>query len=282
MRGVPRWVAVLAVVATGAVVCAFTVRHAMAPATLMLQLSPTTLPADGFTSTELKITPSNGRPLRDLQVTVEDPHRAAVESVTIDGEGDMATASLRAGVLPGETKVRVTGRGFAAQEIALAQRSTAVTRSATALRTSCACTILPTAWLSAGGLPCWLRRSISADERCPPKLTIAPRSCASPTVKPCARTTPLGRARWRCRRRLRQATSSNINTPTLRWRRHCFGCVVEAFRPAISATAPSRNSRMWKRFGGTTPISSAATYRALGPATCCSSARMARGCHSTR
>jgi uncharacterized protein len=119
MRGVPRWVAVLAVVATGAVVCAFTVRRAMAPASLILQLSPTTVPADGFTSTELKITPSNGRPLRDLQVTVEDPHRAVVEAVMIDGEGDTATASLRAGVLPGETKVRVTGRGFAAQEIAL-------------------------------------------------------------------------------------------------------------------------------------------------------------------
>ncbi len=116
MRGVPRWVAVLAVVATGAVVCAFTVRHTMAPATLLLQLAPTAVPADGFTSTELKITPSNGRPLRDLQVTVEDPHRAVVESVTVDG--GMATASLRAGVLPGATKIRVTGRGFAAQEIA--------------------------------------------------------------------------------------------------------------------------------------------------------------------
>src|ERR1039458_6138032 len=119
MRGVPRWVAVLAVVATGGMVCAFTVRHAIAPATLILQLSPTTVPADGFICTELKITPSNGRQLSALQVTVDDPHRAAVESVTIDGEGDMATASLRAGVLPGETKVRVTGRGFAAQEIAL-------------------------------------------------------------------------------------------------------------------------------------------------------------------
>jgi uncharacterized protein YfaT (DUF1175 family) len=119
MRGVPRWVAVLAVVATGAAVCAFTVRHAVAPASLILQLSQTALPADGFTSTELKITPSNRRPLRDLQVAVDDPHRAAVEAVMIDGEGDRATASLRAGVLPGETKVRVTGRGFAAQEIAL-------------------------------------------------------------------------------------------------------------------------------------------------------------------
>jgi uncharacterized protein len=117
MRGVPRWVAVLAVVATGAVVCAFTVRHAMAPAVFVLQLSQTAIPADGFTSSELRITPSNGRQLRDLQVTVEDPHRAAVESVTV--EGDTATASLRAGVLPGETKVRIAAPGFATQEIAL-------------------------------------------------------------------------------------------------------------------------------------------------------------------
>ena len=117
MRGVPRWLAVLAVVAAGAVVCAFTVRHAMAPATLVLQLSPTPLPADGFTSEELGITSSNGRPLRGLQVTVEDPHRTVVAAVTV--EGDTATASLRAGVLPGETKVRIAALGFATQDIAL-------------------------------------------------------------------------------------------------------------------------------------------------------------------
>jgi uncharacterized protein YfaT (DUF1175 family) len=117
MRGVPRWMAVLAVVATGAVMCAFAVRRAMTPATLALQLSPSALPADGFTSTELRISPSNGRQLRGLQVTVEDPHRAAVESVTLDG--DAAIASLRAGVLPGETKLRIVASGFTPQEIAL-------------------------------------------------------------------------------------------------------------------------------------------------------------------
>ena len=117
MRGVPRWVAVLAVVATGAVVCAFAVRHATAPATFVLHLSEPTIPADGFTSSELTISPSNGRQLRDLQVTAEDPHRAAVESVTVDG--DTAIASLRAGVLPGETKMRIAAPGFATQEIAL-------------------------------------------------------------------------------------------------------------------------------------------------------------------
>ncbi len=117
MRGVPRWMAVVAVLATGAVVCAFTVRRAMAPATFVLQLSPTEIPADGFTSTDLRIASSHGRRLRGLQVTVEDPHRAVVESVAIDG--DTVTASLRAGVLPGETKVRISAPGLAVQEIAL-------------------------------------------------------------------------------------------------------------------------------------------------------------------
>jgi uncharacterized protein len=119
MRGVPRWVAVLAVVAIAVVVCAFTIRRALAPATFALQLSQSALHADGFTSTELRISPSNGRLLGGLQVTVEDPHRAAVESVMIDGEGGMATASLRAGVLPGETKVRIAAPGFATQQITL-------------------------------------------------------------------------------------------------------------------------------------------------------------------
>ncbi len=116
MRGVPRWLAVLAVVATGAMVCAFTVRRALAPATFALQLSQSAIPADGFTSTELKITPTNGHQLRGVQVAVEDPHRAAVESVIV--EGDVAIASLRAGVLPGDTKVRITAPGFAMKEIA--------------------------------------------------------------------------------------------------------------------------------------------------------------------
>ncbi len=123
MRGMPRWAAVLAVVAIAAVVCAFTVRRAMAPATFALQLSQSAIPADGFTSTELKIKPTNGRQLRGLQIAVEDPHRASVESVTVGG--DTAIASLRAGVLPGETKVRITAPGFATQEIAFRTTSDA-------------------------------------------------------------------------------------------------------------------------------------------------------------
>ena len=258
MRGVPRWLAVLAVVATGAVVCAFTVRRAMAPATFVLQLSQTALPADGFTSTELRITPSNGRQLRGLQVTVEDPHRAAVESVTV--EGDTAIASLARRCVAGRDQgadrgSRIRDAGDRVTHDARYQRHDRRRHSGL----SCACTILPTALPSAAGLPCWRKRSIFADRRCRPRLTIAPRSCALPIARPCARTMPRGHARWRCRLRRRQATSSNINILTLRLGRHCSGCVVEAFKPATSAMVPSRNLRMWKRCGGTTRISSVVT-----------------------
>ena len=125
MRGVPRWLAALAVVAIAAIVCAFTVHRALAPADFVLQLSDTSLPADGFSSTELKIHSSTRRPLRGLEVQVENPpgapssrsERVGVESVTIDH--DSARVYLRAGVNPGETELRVTAPGFIPQEIKL-------------------------------------------------------------------------------------------------------------------------------------------------------------------
>ena len=83
MRGVPRWFAVVAVLAVVAVVCAFTVRRALAPAALVVQLSETTIPADGFSSAELTIHSPNGRELRGLQVEVETPHQVVVESLTV-------------------------------------------------------------------------------------------------------------------------------------------------------------------------------------------------------
>lgn len=126
MRGVARWLAVLAVVAIVAVVCAFTVHRSLAPAVLALQLSDGTLPADGFSSTELTIRSSNGRDLRGLKVDVENggappfspSERVGVESVTVGHES--ATVSLRAGVNPGETRLKITAPGFAPQTIALA------------------------------------------------------------------------------------------------------------------------------------------------------------------
>ena len=117
MRGLRRWLAVLAVVAIVAVVCAFTIHRAMAPAAFKLRLSEATLPADGFSSTQLQIASSNGRELHGLEVQVENPHGAAVESITL--ARNSATAWLRAGVLPGETRLRITAPGFAPQEITL-------------------------------------------------------------------------------------------------------------------------------------------------------------------
>ena len=58
MRGVPRWLAVLAVVAVVTMVCAFTVYRVRIPAGLLIQSSKSALPADGFTSTEVTFTPN--------------------------------------------------------------------------------------------------------------------------------------------------------------------------------------------------------------------------------
>ena len=117
MRGVPRWLAVLAVVAIASVVCAFTLRRALAPATFVTQLSDGALPADGFSSTEVTIRSSNGHDLHGLQVLAVPSHHVVLESLTIDGPS--ATASLRAGVLSGDTRLRLTAPGFASQEIAV-------------------------------------------------------------------------------------------------------------------------------------------------------------------
>ena len=117
MRGVPRWFAVVAVLAVVAVVCAFTVHRALAPAVLVAQLSETAIPADGFSSAELTIHSPNGRDLRGLQIEVETPHEVVVESLSV--VGGSVTASLRSGVNPGDAKLRIVAPGFSQQEIAL-------------------------------------------------------------------------------------------------------------------------------------------------------------------
>ncbi len=117
MRGVPRWLAVLAVLAVVAVVCAFTVHRVMAQAQLVAELAETTLPADGFSSTEFRVRASNGRELSGLQVQVETPHLVSVESLSVHGAS--ATAYVRAAVLPGQAKLQILAPGFAPQQITL-------------------------------------------------------------------------------------------------------------------------------------------------------------------
>ncbi len=116
MGGVPRWFAVLCVVALAAIVCAFSLRRALAPCALQLQLSETTLPADGLSTTELKLG-SSGRPIRNLSVESTDENRVAVESVVVHGVD--AVATLRAGVMPGQATIRIAGDGVPAQEVEL-------------------------------------------------------------------------------------------------------------------------------------------------------------------
>ena len=117
MRGVPRWAAVLAVLAVVGSVCAFTVHRALTPAELIVQLVEPTLPADGFSSTELTIHASNGRELRGLQVQVETLHHLTVESLS--ARGDSGTATLESGVMPGKATLRITAQGFAPREVVL-------------------------------------------------------------------------------------------------------------------------------------------------------------------
>ena len=117
MRGTPRWLAVLAVVTVAAVLGAFTIHRALSPAGFVIEATPSALPADGFSSAEIKLHSSTGRDLRDLRVDIDDPRHASVESVAI--RGDSADVTVRAGVMPGEAKLRFEAAGFESQQLKL-------------------------------------------------------------------------------------------------------------------------------------------------------------------
>jgi len=116
LRSVPRWTAVLAVLAVGAVVCAFRL-HLPTRARLLAAVPQENLPADGFTAIRLSIHSSDGRDLRGVQVESENPRQLAMESLTTNSNS--AVAELRAGVLPGQALVRITAPGFAPTELTL-------------------------------------------------------------------------------------------------------------------------------------------------------------------
>lgn len=118
MRGVPRWLAVLAVVAIVAMVCAFTVRHAFSPPALLIKISQTELPADGTSTTEISLRSSDGHPLQGVQIVPGDPHRAAIDSLLTDNGAVLAT--VRAGVVPGVSELKISVPGFAPQPVELA------------------------------------------------------------------------------------------------------------------------------------------------------------------
>ena len=115
MRGIPRWLAVLAVVAFVAVLGAFTLHRALTPAAFLVDVVPALLPADGFSTAEIKLHASSGVDLHGLQVTVNDPHPAAVDAVSV--HGDSAVLALRTGVLPGETVLHLAAPGVTPSDI---------------------------------------------------------------------------------------------------------------------------------------------------------------------
>jgi len=117
MRGMCRWLAVLVVAATVTLLGAFTLHRAFAPSALIVDSTLAAIPADGFTTVSVKLHSSSGRDLHDLQATVEDPHRAAVESVVI--HGDSAAISIRTGVLPGEVTLRLAAPSSEPREFKL-------------------------------------------------------------------------------------------------------------------------------------------------------------------
>ena len=224
------------------------------PRYLVVQLSDTALPADGFSSTEVTIRSSNGHDLRGLQVLAASSHHVVLESLTIDGPA--ATASLRAGVLPGDTRLRVTAPGFASQEIAV--ETTPDTGDAVG-----------------DGTPDFLRLHDPADRLAFRHwFTLLAESqyyrgkSLPPEIDDCAAL-----LRFAYREALREhdaawahgmawplprrpAISSNISIPTRRWEQRCFACAAEASPKMIFATAPSRSSPMSPVCGGTTRFSS--------------------------
>ena len=51
------------------------------PKHFVLQLSERTVPADGFSSSQLKIRSANGSELRGVHVEIESPHQVTLESL---------------------------------------------------------------------------------------------------------------------------------------------------------------------------------------------------------
>ena len=78
MSALPRWLALLAVVAIVAIAAAFTLRRAFTPAVFVIESLPDALPADGFSTTQLRIRSPSGRNLDGVEVVVDDSHRAAI------------------------------------------------------------------------------------------------------------------------------------------------------------------------------------------------------------
>ncbi len=184
MRAVPRWLAVLAVVAIAAVVCAFTVRRALTPEPRCACSSPiATIPADGFTSTQLTIhsverpraaragdTGSKSawlcRGVNELGCPTLFAKRKGGSRIHNDRPRFGHCFAARRRAARRDEAARRCSRGSFRRRSSCRRPSTQATRSATAHRTFSACTILPTVRPSAAGSPCWPNRSITAAKPC--------------------------------------------------------------------------------------------------------------------
>lgn len=199
MRGVPRWLAVLCVVAFAGLVCTVSLRHVRASGSLRCELSPARIPADGFTTAEIKLH-SSGNAIRDLKVAAENQHRIAVDSVVV--HGDEATATLRAGVMPGTTELRITAAGLPEQKIEVTTVPDSTDSFGDGTPDFCGCMTLLTVLHFVAGSRCWPSHNTSEGRSCRAKLTTALPCCASAIARPCASTIQPGPAKWHCRRRL--------------------------------------------------------------------------------
>ena len=115
-----RWVGLLGLAAAVLLALLVGVRGRTAPASLRIELSSDRIPADGFSSTILRLQATNGRipPLTRLKLDVtKGARRARIESVTA-GAG-VAVAVVRAGVLPGPVVIEASAEGFAPARVQL-------------------------------------------------------------------------------------------------------------------------------------------------------------------
>ena len=180
MRGVPRWLAVLCVVAIGVVVCAFSLHRALASGSLRAAACLAGRVPKAATSSAS----------RGFAPLVRSRYATELDASDTIGDGT-----------PDFLRLHDSGRP---------------------------------ACLSAAGLRCWPRRSITAD-----KLPAEIDDCAALLAlhlsrSPAPARRRLGAARWRCRcASLRRGDIRSINIPTRRWRRDVSGARMEALPSAI-------------------------------------------------
>ena len=280
MRGVPRWLAVLAVVAIVALVCAFTLHRALAPAAFWS--SRRSRPPFLLTASLRRNSSSTPAPAAIFaDCTSKWTTRIAPPWTRSRSRATPPSSRYAAACFPAKPSSDSPRPASSRSKSRCTPPSTCLTLWETARPTSCVCTIPPTALPFAAGSRCWRKLSITAITPRPPRSTTARRCSATPIARPCASMIPLGRSRSLCPPRLQPTMFASINIPTRRSAPDCFAFATAALCPTTSTTAHSPSSPTPRRSGGTTPTLWDATSAAPVPATCSSSVRPARHCRFT-